>query len=127
MKVRHISLSRNVGTLRNIPEERRSQTLWSFDLCASIKFSCHSKVNLKCNVTLQTPTRLHVDRNVVKYEKKPTPFLLFQNNYQQDDTYRLSFISGLVVLHSTFFELQGAHHQEFTFLLYRQPLAYCVL
>ena len=51
---------------------------------------------------------------------------LFQNNYQQDDTYGLSFISGLVVLHSTCFELQGAHHQEFNFLLYRQPLAYCV-
>jgi len=40
---------------------------------------------------------------------------LFQNNYQQDDTYGLSFISGLVVLHSTCFELQGAHHQEFHF------------
>jgi len=40
---------------------------------------------------------------------------LFQNNYQQDDTYGLSFISGLVVLHSTCFELKGAHHQEFTF------------
>ena len=52
---------------------------------------------------------------------------LFQNNYQQDDTCRLSFISGLVVLHSTCFELQGAHHQEFHFLLYRQPLAYCVI
>ena len=52
---------------------------------------------------------------------------LFQNNYQQDDTYGLSFISGLVVLHSTCFELQGAHHQEFTFLLYRQPLAYFVI
>jgi len=51
----------------------------------------------------------------------------FQNNYQLDDTYGLSFISGLVVLHSTCFELQGAHHQEFTFLLYRQPLAYCVI
>ena len=52
---------------------------------------------------------------------------VFQNNYQQDDTYGLSFISGLVILHSTCFELQGAHHQEFTFLLYRQPLAYCVI
>ena len=52
---------------------------------------------------------------------------LFQNNYQQDDTYGLSFISGLVVLHSTCFELQGAHHQEFTFLRYRQPLEYCVI
>ena len=52
--------------------------------------------------------------------------LYFQNNYQQDDTYGLSFISGLVVLHSTCFELQGAHYQ-FTFLLYRQPLAYCVI
>jgi len=52
---------------------------------------------------------------------------MFQNNYQQDDTYGLSFISGLVVLHSTCFELQGAHHQEFTVLLYRQPLAYCVI
>ena len=40
---------------------------------------------------------------------------LFQNNYQQDDTFGLSFISGLVVLHSTCFELQGAHHQEFNF------------
>ena len=40
---------------------------------------------------------------------------LFQNNYQQDDTFGLSFISGLVVLHSTCFELQGAHHQEFHF------------
>jgi len=40
---------------------------------------------------------------------------MFQNNYQQDDTYGLSFISRLVVLHSTCFELQGAHHQEFTF------------
>jgi len=38
---------------------------------------------------------------------------LFENNYQQDDTFGLSFISGLVVLHSTCFELQGAHHQEF--------------
>jgi len=51
---------------------------------------------------------------------------LFQNNYQQDDTYGLSFISRLVVLHSTCFELQGAHHQEFTSFLYRQSLAYCV-
>ena len=40
---------------------------------------------------------------------------LFQNNYQQDDTFRLSFISELVVLHTTCFELQGAHHQEFHF------------
>jgi hypothetical protein len=32
-------------------------------------------VNLKCSFTLQTPTRLHVDRNVVKYEKNPTSFL----------------------------------------------------
>jgi len=40
---------------------------------------------------------------------------LFQNNYQQDDTFGLSFISGLVVLRSTCFELQGAHHQEFHF------------
>ena len=36
---------------------------------------------------------------------------MFQNNYQQDDTYGVSFISGLVVLHSTCFELQGAHHE----------------
>jgi len=36
-------------------------------------------------------------------------------NYQQDDTFGLSFISGLVVLHSTCFEFQGAHHQEFHF------------
>ena len=40
---------------------------------------------------------------------------LFQNNYQQDDTFGLSFTSGLVVLHSTCFELQGAHHQVFHF------------
>jgi len=53
---------------------------------------------------------------------------LFQNNYQQDDTYGLSFISGLVVLHSTCFELQGAHHQDFTFsTLYRQSLVYCII
>jgi len=52
---------------------------------------------------------------------------MFDNNYQQDDTFGLSFISGLVVLYSTCIELQGAHHQQFTFLLYRQPLAYCVL
>jgi len=52
---------------------------------------------------------------------------LFQNNYQQDDTYGLSFISRLVVLHSICFELQGAHHQEFTFFLYRQSLACCVI
>ena len=49
---------------------------------------------------------------------------LFQNKHQQDDTYGLSFISRLVVLHSTCFELLGAHHQEFTFsTLYRQSLA----
>ena len=41
--------------------------------------------------------------------------LTFQNNYQQDDTFGLSFISGLVVLHSTCFELQRNHHQEFHF------------
>ena len=34
---------------------------------------------------------------------------LFQNKHQQDDTSGLSFISRLVVLHSTCFELQGAH------------------
>ena len=45
----------------------------------------------------------------------PASLQLFQNNYQQDDTFGLSFISGLVVLHSTCFELQGAHHQEFHF------------
>ena len=46
--------------------------------------------------------------------------LLFQNKHQQDDTYGLSFISRLVVLYSTCFELQGAHYQEFTFsTLYR--------
>jgi len=39
---------------------------------------------------------------------------MFQNNYQPD-TFGLSFISGLVVLHSTCFELQGAHNQEFHF------------
>ena len=39
---------------------------------------------------------------------------LFQNNYQQDDTFGLSFLLGLVVLHSTCFELQGAHHQEYS-------------
>ena len=53
--------------------------------------------------------------------------VLFQNKHQQDDTYGLSFISWLVVLYSTCFELQGAHHQEFTFsTLYRQSLAYCI-
>jgi len=41
--------------------------------------------------------------------------ILFQNNYQQDDTYGVSSISGLVVFHSTCFELQAAHHQEFHF------------
>ena len=52
----------------------------------------------------------------------------FQNKHQQDDTYGLSFISRLVVLYSTCFELQGAHHQEFTFsTLYRQSLAYCII
>jgi len=40
---------------------------------------------------------------------------MFQNKHQQDDTYGLSFISRLVVLYSTCFKLQGAHHQEFTF------------
>ena len=30
--------------------------------------------------------------------------------------------SGVVVIHSTCFELQGAHHQKFTFFLYSQPL-----
>jgi len=39
---------------------------------------------------------------------------LFQNKHQQDDPYGLSFISRLVVLYSTCFELQGAHHQDFT-------------
>jgi len=53
---------------------------------------------------------------------------LFQNEHQQDDTYGLSFISRLVVLYATCFELQGAHHQEFTFsTLYRQSLAYCII
>jgi len=48
--------------------------------------------------------------------------------YLRDDTYGLSFISRLVVLHSTCFELQGAHHHEFTFsTLYRQSLAYCII
>ena len=46
------------------------------------------------------------------------PVFLFQNKHQQDG---LSFISRLVVHYSTCFELQGAHHQEFTFsTLYRQ-------
>jgi len=61
------------------------------------------------------------------FTKFYTFWMLFQNNCQQDDTYGISFISGLVVLHSTCFELRGAHHQKFTFLLYRQPLAYCVI
>ena len=57
-----------------------------------------------------------------------TVYFLFQNKHHQDDTYGLSFISRLVVLYSTCFELQGAHHQEFTFsTLYRQSLAYCVI
>ena len=53
--------------------------------------------------------------------------MLFQNNYQHDDTYGLSFISGVVVIHSTCYEFRKAHHQEFILSLYRQPLAYCVL
>ena len=58
---------------------------------------------------------------------------LFQNNYQQDDTFRLSFISELVVLHTTCFELQGAHHQEFHFFTvqaasgYSMPEAACTV
>ena len=44
-----------------------------------------------------------------------TMVVLFQNNYQQDDTYGLSFISGVVVLHSICFELQGAHQKVFSF------------
>ena len=40
----------------------------------------------------------------------------------------LSFISRLVVFYCTCFELQRAHHQEFTFsALYRQSLAYCII
>ena len=71
---------------------------------------------------------LYVQSNSWWWTERPSETLrVSQNNYQQDDTYGLSFISGLVVLHSTCFELQGAHHQEFTFLLYRQSLAYCVI
>jgi len=58
----------------------------------------------------------------------------FQNNYQQDGTFGLSFISGLAVLHSTCFELQGAHHQEFHFFTVQAAsgilcnlLLYCTL
>jgi len=55
----------------------------------------------------------------------------FQNNYQQDDTYGLSFISGLVVLHSTCFELQGAKHVgervEYSKRLYSMPEAACTV
>ena len=56
-----------------------------------------------------------------------TSLQLFQNKHQQDDTSWLSFISRLVVLYSTCFELQRTHHQQFTFsTLYRQSLAYCM-
>jgi len=41
-------------------------------------------------------SHIHYLRNIL---------LLFQNNYQHDDTYGLSFISGVVVIHSTCFEL----------------------
>ena len=52
----------------------------------------------------------------------------FQNKNQQDDSYALPFIWGLVVLYSTWFELQGTHHQELHFsTLYRQSLAHCIL
>ena len=54
--------------------------------------------------------------STVRYSSGQTVYLC-QNNYQHDDTYGLSFISGVVVLYSTCFELQGAHHQEFTFSL----------
>jgi len=41
---------------------------------------------------------------------------------------RTIFISRYVVLPSTSFDLQGTHHQEFTFsTLYRQSLAHCIL
>jgi len=76
-----------------------------------------------------------VDKQAItRSEQNDTSFfrirwlLSFQNKHQQDDTYGLSFISRLVVLYSTCFELQEAHHQEFTFsTLYRQSLAYCIV
>jgi len=52
---------------------------------------------------------MHVNKPAVSL------ILLFQNKHLQGDTFGLSFISRLVVLHSTCFELQGAHHQEFHF------------
>jgi len=79
--------------------------------------SCWSFSHIYC--TMKTVLKM--------YFKKTENKTLAQNNYQQDDTYGLSFISRLVVLHSTCFELQEAHHQEFTFFLYRQSLTYCVI
>ena len=39
-----------------------------------------------------------------------------QNNNQHDDTYGLSFISGVVVIHSLHVSsFREAHHQEFIF------------
>ena len=78
-----------------------------------------------CFVDL-SPRYNRVEKTLILHSLFRASLQLFQNNYQQDDTFGLSFISGLIVLHSTCFELQRAHHQEFTFLLYRQPLAYCV-
>ena len=95
------------------------------------QFEGHSvqMVNLKHNCrhigqTLQTDMSVGRKQSSVAAHRFHE---LIQNNYQQDGTFGLSFISGLFVLHSTCFELQGVHHQEFHFLLYRQSLAYCVI
>ena len=43
-------------------------------------------------------------------------FNLFQNNNQHDDTYGLSFISGVVFIHSLHVSsFRKAHHQKFIF------------
>ena len=47
------------------------------------------------------------NRNSILHSWFRAPLQLFQNKHQQDDTYGLSFISRLVVLYSTCFELQG--------------------
>ena len=71
---------------------------------------------------------LHVSE---KIEEVKSLINLFQNNYQQDDTYGLSFISGLVVLHSTCFELRGTEHVgervEYSKRLHSMPEAACTV
>ena len=79
----------------------------------------------------ELPKRKHITyrtQRKLKIKNYINMFILFQNKHQQGDTYGLSFISRLVFLYSTCFELLGAHHQEFTFsTLYRQSLIYCII